>query len=73
MEPFYKWSLSQFIDVSCRLGYLNLDVQKFSHALRDFRNYIHPYQQMESGFAPDRETARICLQVLNAAIVGLSK
>lgn len=25
-------------------GELYPDVQKFSHGLRDFRNYIHPYQ-----------------------------
>lgn len=73
VKKFYKWSLAQFIDVAYKLGYLNLDVQKFSHGLRDFRNYIHPYQQKESGFAPDKETAKICMQVLRAALVSLSK
>lgn len=71
VKQFNFWSLSQFIDVACHLDYLNIDIQKFSHALRDFRNYIHPYQQMQSGFAPNRETAKICLQVLRAAIVSL--
>lgn len=71
VKSFNDWSLNQFKDVACNLGYLNIDVQKFSHALRDFRNYIHPYQQMQSGFAPDKETAKICLQVLRAAVVSL--
>jgi hypothetical protein len=52
---------------------LGLDVKKFSHALRDFRNYIHPYEQMASRFNPDAHTAQICFQVLRAAISALSK
>lgn len=66
--PFNKWSLSQFIDVANNLGYLDIDTQKFSHVLRDFRNYIHPFEEMKSGFTPSTETAKICLQVLRAAI-----
>lgn len=72
VKPFPEWSLAQFIDVACELGFLKLDVKKFSHALRDFRNYIHPYQQMSSRFTPDRHTAEICLQVLKAGIASLS-
>jgi hypothetical protein len=72
VKPFPEWTLAQFIDVACDLGHLKLDVRKFSHALRDFRNYIHPFQQMSSRFNPDRHSAEICLQVLKAAIASLS-
>jgi hypothetical protein len=72
VRPFQEWSLAQFIDVACDLGHLKLDVKKFSHALRDFRNYIHPYEQMRSRFNPDRHTAEICMQVLKAAIASVS-
>lgn len=72
VRQFHEWSLAQFIDVACEEGYLKLDVKKFSHALRDFRNYIHPYQQLSSGFTPDRHTAEICLQVLRAAVASLT-
>jgi hypothetical protein len=72
VKPFQEWSLAQFIDVAYELGLLKLDVKKFSHDLRDFRNYIHPYQQMASNFYPDKHTAEICLQVLKAAIASLS-
>ncbi len=71
--PFQKWTLANFIDVSCELKLLGDDVRKFSHALRDFRNYIHPYQQLASKFDPDQHTAEICLKVLQAAISQLSK
>ncbi len=47
---FQDWCLSDFINVARELNLLGEDVKKFSHALRDFRNYIHPYQQMSSNF-----------------------
>ncbi len=42
------------------------------HGLRDFRNYIHPYEQMVSGFTPDDHTAKVCFQVLKAALASLA-
>ena len=71
VKSFYDWSLSNYIDVASEIGFLKEDVRKFSHALRDFRNYIHPYQQVSSRFNPNDQTARICWQVLKAAIFQL--
>jgi hypothetical protein len=71
VKPFHEWTLSNFIDVAYDLKLLGLDVKKFSHSLRDFRNYIHPYQQMNSGFNPDNHTAKISWQVLKAALNDL--
>ena len=73
VKQFHEWTLAQFIDVACELDYLRLDVKKFSHTLRDFRNYIHPYEQLSARFNPDKHTAEICLQVLKAAIASLSR
>lgn len=72
VRPFYEWSLAQFIDAACDINLLKPDVGKFSHGLRDFRNYIHPYEQMISGFIPDEHTAKVCFQVLKAALASLS-
>ncbi len=71
-KRFHEWSLAQLIDVACEVGVLKLDIKKFSHGLRDFRNYIHPYEQMASGFTPDEHTAKVCFQVLKAALAGLA-
>lgn len=68
VKKFHEWSLSAFIDVARDINLIQHDIQKFSHVLRDFRNYIHPYEQMSSGFSPREHTAKICLQVLKAAI-----
>lgn len=73
VKPFHDWSLSAFIDVSQDIGVIQYDTKKFSHSLRDFRNYIHPFEQMTSGFSPREHTAKICLQVLKAAIYEISE
>ena len=72
VKAFQEWSLAEFIDVAHDIGLLKLDVHKFSHALRDFRNYIHPSQQLLSGSVPDEHTARVCLQVLKAALADVA-
>lgn len=72
VKRFHEWSLAQFIDVACEAGLLKPDVKKFSHGLRDFRNYIHPYEQMLSGFTPDQHTAKVCFQVLKAALASVA-
>lgn len=66
-KPLHEWSLSELINVAYELSLLDLDVSKFSHILRGFRNYIHPYRQMSEAFSPDQNTADICWQVFKAA------
>ncbi|GAA5266120.1 hypothetical protein ACOSOMT5_P2547 [Acidiphilium sp. MT5] len=72
VKRFHEWSLAQFIEVACEAGILKPDVKTFSHGLRDFRNYIHPYEQMLSGFTPDAHTAKVCFQVLKAALASVA-
>jgi len=70
---FNSWSLSNFIDVAKETGFVDEDVKKFSHNLRDFRNYIHPYEQISKQFDPTEHTASLCWQVLKIAIFQISK
>jgi len=70
---FHDWTLNNLIDVAKEIGFLNEDVKKFSHALRDFRNYIHPYEQASQQFNPDEHTAKLCWQVLKVAIFQIAK
>ena len=72
VKQLSDWNLNELINVARSLGLIGEDVKKFSHALRDFRNYIHPFQQMSADFHPDMHTARICWQVLQAAVTQLS-
>lgn len=70
--PFHEWKLNQWIDVLRRLGDLSPNITKFGHALREFRNYVHPHQQLASRFVPDRNTARISFHVVAAAVDDLA-
>ena len=53
VKPFPNRTLSEFINVAHKIGLLEADVHKFGHGLREFGNYIHPYQQLTSGFTPE--------------------
>ncbi len=73
VKQFPYWTLNNLIDVAYEKKFIGLDVKKFSHSLRDFRNFIHPYQQHLLSFSPDKHTAKISWQVLQAVIDDLSK
>ena len=72
-KELHRWSLQSLIEVAHEIGLLDLDVKRHSHSLRNFRNYIHPHQQMTENFYPDIHTAKICWQVLQAAIAQIIK
>lgn len=73
VKVFYEWTLNDLVNVAYEIGLLKKDVAKFSHVLRDFRNYIHPYQQMSERFFPDENTAKICMQVMKGALLQVSQ
>ena len=73
IKYFANWSLSEMINVAYDAGWLDLDVKKFSHALREFRNLIHPYQQMIVKTFPDKDTCEISWLVVQAAANDLAK
>lgn len=71
--PFaFKSPLSKGVAVAKEVGLIKEDVKKFSLVVREFRNYIHPYEQMSRAFEPDLNTAKICFQILKAAIYQIS-
>lgn len=70
--PLHQWPLSGFLDVARELGILGEDVAKFAHSVREFRNYVHPHQQVKEGFRPRPVTAQMARNVLRAAIEDLS-
>jgi hypothetical protein len=73
VKYFADWSLSEMINVAHEVGWIDLDVKKFSHALREFRNLIHPYQQMVLKTFPDKDTCEISWLVVQAAANDLAR
>lgn len=72
VKKFHEWSLAELINVACDIELLEPDIKEFGHGLRSFRNYIHPYEQLSSGFKPDEYTASLCFQVLKAALASVA-
>ncbi|MGO1634979.1 hypothetical protein ACTXKQ_14455 [Corynebacterium variabile] len=68
-----KWTLADLITVARNLGVLSEDVAQHSRQVRNFRNYIHPRQQLTEQFEPRMETARIAQQVLRGALRDLER
>jgi hypothetical protein len=66
-------TLSEMIDVARAVGWIDLDVKRFSHALREFRNLIHPYQQLATRANPDADTCGISWLVVQAAANDLAR
>lgn len=71
VRPFSQWTLNDLLNCSREFGLLGEDVAKFGHAVREFRNYIHPQQQVAENFRPREVTAEVARQVLRAAIDDL--
>lgn len=72
VRPFGEWTLQNLIAVSRELGLVGADVLKHADAVRDFRNYIHPRQQIRENFTPRMFTAEMADKVLRAAIADLA-
>ncbi|OLT16553.1 hypothetical protein BJF78_13765 [Pseudonocardia sp. CNS-139] len=53
------------------LGWIQHDALKFNGYVREYRNFVHPRQQLESGLFPDNDTVLLCWQPVLAIINDL--
>lgn len=60
-----KWDLADLIEVAIELQLVSGGVSKLSHSVREYRNLIHPGNEVRTGLVFDREEAQIALEVLN--------
>lgn len=60
-----EWDLSDLINVSVELRLVSPGVEKLSHSVRQYRNLVHPGNEISKGLWVDAEEARIALQVVN--------
>lgn len=67
-----RWDLNDLIKVAVELKLVSSTVEKLSHSVRDYRNLVHPGNELRSGLRFDREEARIAIEVLNALHRDLS-
>lgn len=67
----HDWTLNNLIDVSTDIGWLKTDRGKFSHALRESRNVVHPWQAVMSGANFDEATCKTSWLVLDSSVDDL--
>jgi hypothetical protein len=65
------WSLSALIDVATDIGWLKTDRGKFSHALRESRNVVHPWQAVMTKANFDEATCKTSWHVLESSVSDL--
>jgi len=68
-----KWDLTDLISVAVDLKLISAGVEKLSHSLREYRNLVHPGNEIRNKLTFDAEEARIALEVLNIVYRDLSK
>jgi hypothetical protein len=62
--PIRQWGLTNLIDVSAELGFIGRTAKQASWALKDFRNFIHPYNVLQQSARPDHALALSSLAAL---------
>lgn len=65
------WTLSALIDVAVDLGWIKTDRGKFSHALRESRNVVHPWVEVSTRANFDSATCKTSWEVLQASVDDL--
>lgn len=65
--PIDNWKLNDLIKVAHECKWLDDDIKTFNEGLRDYRNLIHPKLQKQKLIIPDKDTCKICIDVVIAA------
>ncbi|GAA2750362.1 MULTISPECIES: hypothetical protein [Kitasatospora] len=66
-------TLHALIEACHGAGWIGADAKRFSHELREYRNFVHPKAESRQSHRPDRDTLSICWQVVNAALNDLAE
>jgi hypothetical protein len=69
--PVHDWTLSTLIDVAVEVGWIKADRGKFSHALRESRNVVHPWQAVMTRTSFDQATCVTTWHVLDSSTEDL--
>jgi hypothetical protein len=64
--------LKTLIDIGHRAGWIDVDVERFSQALREYRNFVHPRAEFREAHTPDRDTLTVSWYVVNSALNDLA-
>lgn len=60
-----RWDLADLINVAVELKLVSPGIEKLSHSVREYRNLVHPGNEIRNNLAFGMEEARIALEVLH--------
>jgi hypothetical protein len=60
-----SWDLKDLIDVSVELRLVGPGIEKLSHPVREYRNLVHPGNEIRNRLAFGKPEARIAIEVLH--------
>ncbi|MCK9922562.1 hypothetical protein MXD61_11855 [Frankia sp. AgPm24] len=69
--PAHRASLALLLSAAHKKGWIQIDAKEFMEKVREFRNYVHPRQQLESKFSPDEYTLGMCWGPVRAILNDL--
>ncbi|MCX4964070.1 hypothetical protein OHA98_04390 [Streptomyces sp. NBC_00654] len=64
--------LKDLIDICRRAGWIDIDMERFSQALREYRNFVHPRREFREEHTPDRDTLTVSWYVVNGSLNDLA-
>ncbi len=60
-----RWEFSKLIEVAVELKFVSPGIQKLSHSLREYRNLVHPSNEIRKQLSFNTEEAKIAIEVLH--------
>jgi hypothetical protein len=64
--------LKALIDICLKAGWIDVDIERFSHSVCRYRNYVHPRREFREAHTPDRDTLNVSWYVVNGALNDLA-
>lgn len=64
-------SLAELLQRAKAKGWIDKDAYQFSELVRDYRNFVHPREQLDLAFSPDNDTVLMCWQPVLAIMNDL--
>ena len=68
VKDFAEWKLGEMIDAAREMEWIGYGIKKLSHSVRDFRNLVHPAEQLKNNESPGHPVAKISWQIVQTAI-----
>lgn len=66
--PFGKWRFTDLIAVAREVGWLSGAVLKYTDNLRDSRNLLHPWKQIEEAAVADKHASKIAREIVREVV-----